>query len=87
VGVAVTTHSESPGLGARAKTDPSFVEQFRGLPVTELPKVKADGGKIDAISGATVTSRGVCATVAHAMEIYKRLKTTIAEKAKSIKKA
>jgi electron transport complex protein RnfG len=87
VGVAVTTHSESPGMGARAKTDPSFVAQFRGLPISEVPKVKADGGKIDALSGATITSRGVCAAVAHALEIYKRLKTTIAEKAKSIKKA
>jgi electron transport complex protein RnfG len=87
VGVAVTTHSESPGLGARAKSDPSFVEQFRGIPVSEPPKVKADGGKIDAISGATVTSRGVCAAVDHAVEIYKRLKNSIVEKAKSIKKA
>jgi electron transport complex protein RnfG len=87
VGVAVTTHSESPGLGERAKSDPSFVAQFSGIPVSEPPKVKADGGKIDALSGATVTSRAVCAAVDHAIEIYKKLKTTIAEKAKSIKKA
>jgi H+/Na+-translocating ferredoxin:NAD+ oxidoreductase subunit G len=87
VGVGITTSSESPGMGARAKTDPTFVDQFRGLPVTELPKVKADGGKIDAISGATITSRGVCAAVGQALEIYKRLKNTIVEKAKSMKKA
>jgi electron transport complex protein RnfG len=87
LGVAVTTHSETPGLGARAKTDPSFVGQFGGLPVSEPPKVKGDGGKIDALSGATVTSRGVCAAVDQALEIYKKLKNTIAEKAKSMKKA
>ena len=87
VGVAVTTHSESPGLGARAKTDPSFVKQFSGIPVSEPPKVKADGGSIDALSGATVTSRAVCNAVDQALEIYKRLKNTIVEKAKSIKKA
>jgi electron transport complex protein RnfG len=87
VGVEVTTHSESPGLGARAKSDPSFVAQFKGLPVSEPPKVKGDGGKIDAISGATVTSRGVCGAVDQALQIYKQHKNAIAEKAKSIKKA
>jgi electron transport complex protein RnfG len=85
VGVSVTTHSETPGLGARAKSDPSFVGQFKGNPITEPFKVKADGGKIDAISGATVTSRGVCGAVVLAAEIYKRLKNSIVEKAKSIK--
>jgi electron transport complex protein RnfG len=86
VGVSVTTHSETPGLGARAKTDPSFVQQFKGLAVKEPPKVKAEGGKIDALSGATVTSRGVCGGVAEALEIYGRLKSTIVDKAKNIKK-
>jgi electron transport complex protein RnfG len=85
VGVSVTTHSETPGLGARAKSDPSFVGQFKGNPISEPFKVKADGGKIDAISGATVTSRGVCGAVVLAAEIYKRLKNSIVEKAKSIK--
>jgi electron transport complex protein RnfG len=85
VGVSVTTHSETPGLGARAKSDPSFVAQFKGKPINEPFKVKADGGQIDAISGATVTSRGVCGAVVLAAEIYKRLKNSIVEKAKSIK--
>jgi Na+-translocating ferredoxin:NAD+ oxidoreductase subunit G len=35
IGVAVTTHSETPGLGAKAKTDPKFTAQFEGLPVTK----------------------------------------------------
>jgi electron transport complex protein RnfG len=30
VGVGVTTHSETPGVGSRAKTDPTFVAQFPG---------------------------------------------------------
>ncbi|MBN2034744.1 MAG: RnfABCDGE type electron transport complex subunit G [Deltaproteobacteria bacterium] len=87
VGVSLTTHSETPGLGARAKTDPSFVRQFKGLPVKEPPKVKAEGGKVDAISGATTTSRGVCGAVGEALEIYGRLKGEIVQKAKTIKKA
>jgi electron transport complex protein RnfG len=85
VGVAVTTHSETPGLGSRVKTDPSFVQQFKGNPVSDPVKMKSDGGKIDAISGATVTSKGVTGGVMAAMELYTRLKNSIVEKAKSIK--
>ena len=33
VGIGVTTHSETPGLGATAKDDPAFVSQFKGLPI------------------------------------------------------
>jgi electron transport complex protein RnfG len=44
--------------------------------------VKADDGEIDALSGATVTSRGVCATVMEASDIYKRLKDEIVKNMK-----
>ena len=73
VGIGVTTHSETPGLGSRAKTDPGFSEQFKGLPIKEPFKVKADGGQIDAISGATFSSRGVCSAVVDSADIYMRL--------------
>jgi electron transport complex protein RnfG len=77
IGVAVTTHSETPGVGSKAKTDPGFGGQFKGKPITDVFKVKPDGGKIDAISGATISSRGVAAAVAQSGEIYKRLKNDI----------
>lgn len=77
VGIGVTTHSETPGLGSRAKSDPTFAEQFKGLSINNPFKVKSDGGEIDAISGATVTSRGVCAAVTAASEIYKQYKSEI----------
>jgi electron transport complex protein RnfG len=82
LGVGVTTHSETPGLGARAKTDAKFVSQFKGLTLGEAVKVKNDGGTIDALSGATVTTKGVCAAVTEAGAVYKELKTKIAEQAK-----
>ena len=85
VGIGVTTHSETPGVGSRAKTDPSLSEQFKGLPIKEPFKVKADGGQIDAISGATVSSRGVCSAVVDSAEIYMRLKKDIIEKLKAFK--
>jgi Na+-translocating ferredoxin:NAD+ oxidoreductase subunit G len=83
VGVGVTTHSETPGIGSRVKTDPSFTRQFEGLPVEESFDVKAGGGAIDAISGATVTSRGVCAAVSKICDIYGRLKDKILPEMKS----
>jgi electron transport complex protein RnfG len=83
VGVGVTTHSETPGVGSRAKTDPSFSKQFEGMPVGGAFSVKADGGEIDALSGATVTSRGVCAAVSRIADTYTRLKGKILTEMKS----
>jgi electron transport complex protein RnfG len=85
VGIGVTTHSETPGVGSKVKTDPSLSEQFKGLPIKEPFKVKAEGGQIDAISGATVSSRGVCGAVVDSAEIYMRLKKDIIEKLKAFK--
>ncbi|MBN2124915.1 MAG: RnfABCDGE type electron transport complex subunit G [Deltaproteobacteria bacterium] len=83
VGIGITTHSETPGVGSRAKTDPGFRGQFKDLSVTTPFKVKAEGGAIDAVTGATVSSKGVCAAVAEAAEIYQRLKQQIVEKTKA----
>lgn len=74
VGAAVTVHSETPGLGAKAKDDPGLVAQFKGLSVTESFKVSKDGGQITAISGATITSRAVCDAVNKAAKTYQTLK-------------
>ncbi|RLC24658.1 MAG: electron transporter RnfG [Deltaproteobacteria bacterium] len=85
VGVGVTTHKETPGLGSRIKTEPAFTAQFKGMPIKDPFKVKADGGKIDAISGATISSRGVCGAVMQSSEVYLRLKEKIIEKIKGLK--
>jgi len=83
IGAAVTTHSETPGLGATAKDDPAFVSQFKDLSVTDVIKVTNDGGTINAMSGATITSRAVCDGVAGAMDIYKKLKPQLTEEVKA----
>ncbi|MCJ7809899.1 MAG: RnfABCDGE type electron transport complex subunit G [Desulfobulbaceae bacterium] len=85
VGIGVTTHSETPGVGSRAKTDPSFAGQFKGRSIKDPLQIKPDGGQIDAMSGATVTSRGVSGTVIEAARIYERLKPVIIEKIKENK--
>jgi len=78
IGVGVTTHSETPGIGSKAKTDPSFTNQFKGMNMTAIAPV-------DAISGATVTSNGVNGGVAAASNMYQSLKPQILEQLKAYK--
>ena len=86
LGVGVTTHAETPGMGARAKTDPDFAAQFTGLALDKPFKVTQDGGGINAISGATITSRAVSAAAADAEQIYQKLKSQIDDNLKKFKK-
>ena len=53
----ISVSSETPGLGARS-TEPEFQAQFAGQVGTEVAVAK-DGGSIDALTGATITSRAV----------------------------
>jgi electron transport complex protein RnfG len=85
-GVAVTTSKETPGLGARAKDDPSFAAQFTGKGITTPFGVTKDGGQISALSGATITSRAVCTGVNAAIESYNRLKPQLQEQIKAMGK-
>ncbi len=85
IGVGVTTHAETPGMGAKAKTDPSFVAQYQGLSVKEPIKVTNDGGTINAISGATMTSRAVSLAATEAGEIFQQLRPQLTEKLSEFK--
>ena len=82
VGVGVTTHAETPGMGEKAKSDPSFAAQFAGSAIDKPIQVTNDGGSINAISGATITSRAVCTAASEAADAYKRLEPQIVEKLK-----
>lgn len=55
-GLRVTSHAETPGLGAKA-TEEFFYSQFEGKSGTVA--VKQDGGEIDSITSSTITSRAV----------------------------
>ncbi len=70
VGVGITTLAETPGLGTRV-TEQTFTAQFAGMSRDAAIKVKKDGGEIDAISGATISSRAVAQAVAQANTFYK----------------
>jgi len=69
-GIGVTTMSETPGVGTRVR-EPAFAAQFAGVPGTTVFKVKKDGGPIDAITGATISSRAVTDAVAAAMATFR----------------
>jgi len=81
-GVGVTTHSETAGLGAKAKEDPKFAAQFAGVDIKGPIEV---GNPINALSGATITSRAVCSAATQAGEIYGRLKPQIEEQLNAFK--
>jgi electron transport complex protein RnfG len=80
LGLGVTTHKETPGLGANAKSDPAFAAQFKGKPINSPIQVTNDGGDISALSGATITSRAVCKGAMQAIETYTKLKPQLLEK-------
>jgi len=75
-GLGVTTHAETPGVGSRV-TEASFRSQFKGMKGDSTLKTKKDGGDIDAISGATYSSRAVADSAARAMELFKAHKADI----------
>lgn len=58
-GMKVMGHGETPGLGAKI-VEPAFRDQFANVAMADL-KLSKDGGKIDAISGATISSKAVVA--------------------------
>lgn len=69
-GISVISHTESAGLGAVAAASTSagtaFRDQFVGL--AGQVAVDKDGGVIDAITNATITSRAICDGVNAALE-------------------
>jgi Na+-translocating ferredoxin:NAD+ oxidoreductase subunit G len=71
-GVEVLEHHETPNYGdliENARSD--FHLQFMGRdPSAELLDIREDGGVIDAVSGATITSRAYCEAVRLAWEAF-----------------
>lgn len=64
-GVSIITHAETSGLGAKA-TEAKFRDQYKG--VTEHVALTKNGGTIEGISGATITSTAVTDAVNTAMD-------------------
>jgi electron transport complex protein RnfG len=70
----VLDHKETPGLGDGMKKE-GFKKQFRGKTLDNTKwSVKKDGGDIDALTAATITSRAFTRGVYRALLLYKKLK-------------
>jgi len=82
-GIKIVTQTETPGLGAKI-IKPSFTDQYRGKTVDQLVLKKDDPakGKIDAITGATISPRAVTKAVHDALDAFLRGETTAAGAAK-----
>ena len=64
----VLDHKETPGLGSKM-TEEKFKAQFRGKDLKNTKwQVKKDGGDIDAITAATITSRAFTAALLRALK-------------------
>lgn len=76
LGTAVLTHSETPGLGAKITDKEShFIQQFVGMNPHENPlTVKKDGGEVDAITAATISSRAYCDAIERASRAFNQVK-------------
>ena len=84
-GIGITTSRETPGVGSKVRDDPAFGEQFKGQSIKDPFKIRSEGGQIDAISGASFSSRGVCEALNHSVEIFKRLRPEIMKKVDAFK--
>lgn len=66
INISVLEHKETPGLGTKM-TDPGFKDQFNDKNPSEFDlRVKKDGGPVDAITAATISSRAFCDAVQRA---------------------
>lgn len=66
INIAVLEQKETPGLGTKMN-EPAFKDQFIGKnPSVFALKVKKDGGPVDAITAATISSRAFCDAVQRA---------------------
>jgi Na+-translocating ferredoxin:NAD+ oxidoreductase subunit G len=69
--IFVIEHKETPGLGSKMIT-PSFVNQFLGKNPEQMKlKVKKEGGDVDAITGATISSRAYSQAIQLAFDTFK----------------
>lgn len=70
-GISILSITETAGLGMRA-TEPAFYEQYQGKQDEKfvVSKDGGDGEPIDALSGATITSRAVTGAVNAALGYY-----------------
>lgn len=82
LGVRVTRHKETPGLGDQVElTKSDWILNFNGRslssPQPEAWAVKKDGGEFDQLTGATITPRAIVKAVRNSLEFFAINKETL----------
>jgi electron transport complex protein RnfG len=68
--IAVLEQKETPGLGTKMKDD-KFISQYRDKnPSTFNLKVTKDGGEVDALTGATISTRAFSEATQMAYDVF-----------------
>ncbi|MBP7636082.1 RnfABCDGE type electron transport complex subunit G [Candidatus Ozemobacteraceae bacterium] len=76
-GVSVIQCRETPGLGTKINTK-QYKSNFAGYGIDEKTwLVKKDGGNVEQITAATISSRAMTSTVAKAIAIFKARATAL----------
>ena len=75
LGISIISHTETAGLGAVAAAGTPAGESFRGqfVGASGSVAVTKDNGEMDAITGATITSRAICVGVNAALEVVAKM--------------
>ncbi|MCO5724584.1 RnfABCDGE type electron transport complex subunit G [Robiginitalea marina] len=77
--IEVLEQKETPGLGTKMKGE-AFLRQFRGKnPETFDMRAKKDGGAVDALAGATITTRAFAEAAQQAYDAFTEHKDTLAK--------
>jgi len=72
ISITVLEQKETPGLGTKM-TEPKFKDQFNDInPASFDLKVKKDGGDVDAITAATISSRAFCEAMQRAVNTLQK---------------
>lgn len=77
--MVVLEQKETPGLGTKM-TEDKFLQQFKGVNFSTFKlKVKKDGGDVDALTGATISSRAFCDAAQMAYEAFVKNNSSFTE--------
>lgn len=84
--ITILEHQETPGLGDKIEKKKSYDKQtglywnsqFIGVDPSQLKlTVRKDGGDVDAITAATITSRAFCDAIQKAYDGFEEIKQTL----------
>lgn len=71
----VISSNETPGLGSKVD-EPKFKTQLEGFnPRRQILKVRQDGGDVDAVTAATISSRAVLRAIDRAFDAFSNFKS------------